>query len=325
MKQNKIFFGIILIIVTALFLVSCIPATPDSNPISIDPALDTNGSTPIGVSAIGSSNNKFAIDVYKLLSKGNNMFFSPTSISTALAMAAEGAKGATYNEMLKVLYLPMNRTERLANIAGLLSSINSKDKNYTLDTANALWVNENYKLLADYTNAIKNYFGGNAVNVNFNNPEDSSKIINSWVEEKTRNRIKDLVPPSAINADTRLIITNAIYFKGKWLESFNKDNTKDSDFWITPKESIKAKMMRSDNLYLKYFSDNSFEAVELPYQGNELSMLILLPRDGSLENLRANLSSEMLEEIKSKMFQTEVIVEMPKFKMETDYNLSWNG
>ena len=223
-------------------------------------ALTDAGST----KAVADANNRFAFDLYSRLAKDNeytssNIFFSPFSLSSALAITYEGARGNTADEIRSVFYLPMNDTMRKEGFSGLNAGINSGDPGYTLRTANALWAEKTYPFLTEYINTAERSYGANITNLDFkSHPEDSRITINTWVENKTEDRIKDLIPAGVIDPMTRLVITNAIYFKGDWVKQFDKNKTTDTEFRIAPGKTLKVPMMqRTDEDAVYLYAENS--------------------------------------------------------------------
>ena len=191
------------------------------------------------------ANNNFAINLYsQYKSEEGNIFFSPFSISVAMAMVYEGANGATKGEIQSVFGFPEDSNLRQTQYLNLVSEINKENKEYKLQMSNALWAAQDFQFLDQYLTTIEQYYGGKVTNLNFKeDPEPSRLIINNWVEEQTNNRITDLIPFGTINDLTKLILTNTIYFKGEWVKPFNEKYTRDGDFWITSNKSIKVPMM----------------------------------------------------------------------------------
>ncbi len=271
--------------------------------------------------SVVNGNNKLAFDLYaRYKSEEGNVFFSPYSISTALAMTYEGAKGKTADEMLKVLHFPKVAKTRREGFAGLYKEVNSEGKKYEMNTANALWAQKDFEFLKKYFSLVEKYYNGNVTNLDFvNETEPSRLVINGWVEKETKDKIRDLIPSGSLNEETRLVLTNAIYFKGTWLKQFNKEHTKEKDFVVSSEKTIKAQMMSltGDGVKFNYAENDTMQMLELPYDGKELSMLVLLPKKPSdLENM---LSSEKLEGWKKGLHEEEVGVYLPKFKFETKY------
>lgn len=306
------------VITAGLFLY---PFPPDQ-----PPQADDAGSTQQGVQTVVDANNQFAFDFYSELNKNQqgNIFYSPYSISAALAMTYEGAKGQTADEMKSVFHFPDNNILR-PNFASIYNDINKKDKKYQLNTGNALWVQQDYSFLENYINTVEKYYGGKAANLDFiEETEKSRQTINSFIEEQTNNKIKDLLPPGSLNALTRLVLTNAIYFKGTWEWEFDKGNTRDQDFKITPDNVVKVPMMYMDNdkATFNYVDIGDLQILELPYKGEDLSMLILLPTEdfGSIES---SLTAEKLVEYKNQMQETKLdAIYFPKFEFDTKYTLN---
>ena len=269
------------------------------------------------------ANNRFAINLYsQYKSEEGNIFFSPFSISTAMAMVYEGAEGKTAKEIKSVFGFPKYDNSRRNQYSNLLSEINKKDNEYALKTANALWAQQNFQFLDDYLTTVEKYYGGKTTNLDFKNEPDSSRlIINNWVEDKTNNKIKDLFPEGSIHPLTRLVLTNAIYFKAEWLIQFDADKTSDENFRVNPDKSIKVPMMQptSQKSTFNYTQNKDLQILEMPYAGEDLSMLILLPLDDNIEALENSFTIEKLTEWKKSLRRRKVNVYIPKFKFETKY------
>ncbi|MCK5283867.1 MAG: serpin family protein [Nanoarchaeota archaeon] len=327
MKQK--IFALIVIAALSIFLYGC-----EKQPVI---TTDDTGSTPEGVKAVVNANNQFAFDLYSELNKAedSNIFYSPYSISSALAMTYEGAKGQTADEMRAVFHFPENSILR-PNFAAIYNDINQGSKAYELNTGNALWVQEDFQFLQDYLTTVEKYYGGKAENLDFvGETEKSRQTINSYIEEQTNNKIKDLIPPGVLSPMTRLVLTNAIYFKGTWEWEFDKGDTRDQDFKITPENIVKVPMMYMDpdKARFNYADIGDLQILELPYKGEEISMLVLLPKQGedydfetgeiitsdyTLEDIE--LTSEKLEEYKAQMKETKLSsIYLPKFEFDTKY------
>jgi serpin B len=278
---------------------------------------------PEGAASVVDANNQFAFELYsQYKSQDGNLFFSPYSISTALAMTYEGARGKTADEMISVFQFPKNDSMRRSGFAVIQNEINKKDKEYNLSSANALWAQKGYKFLDEYMNIVDTYYGGKATNLDFIGDTENSRItINRWVEEHTNNKIKDILPPGVINSLTRLVLTNAVYFKAQWLTPFS-NNTTDKDFRVSLFKTVKVKMMSLDKEVNNYTETDNAQILELPYKGNEISMLILLPKGDNLQALEQSLSANKLKEWRGMLKETELDgVYVPRFKFETKYFL----
>jgi len=284
--------------------------------LSQDSKLDSESN----ISNFVNSSNQFAFDLYSIL-KGEerNIFFSPYSLSTAMAMAYEGARGQTSEEIRQVFHYPEDIEILRRGYAEIINQINKKDKKYELHTANALWAQKNYPFLPEYFKTVEKYYGGKVTNVDFARDTENSRLtINKWVEEQTRNRIKDLIPQGAITPLTRLVLTNAIYFKGDWATQFPKGNTKEAEFRISADKKVRVPLMFIGGRKFNYAENEALQLLELPYAGNELSMLILLPRN-ELSEVEPYLKADKIQDLIKDMRQEEVDVYLPRFKFETKY------
>lgn len=300
---------------TILFLHPYKPTQP--------PKADDTGRTKQGLQEVVNANNQFAFDLYSELTKSEsgNIFFSPYSISSALAMSYEGAKGQTADEIKSVFHFP-EKSVLEPNFAKIYNDINERTDAYELRMGNALWVQQDYPLLTDYMNRVEKYYGGKVANVDFvKETEKSRQTINSFIEKQTNNKIKDLIPKGVIDPSTKLVITNAIYFKGTWLWQFDPKDTREMDFYVSPTNVVKTPMMymKPDKAKFNYADLGDLQILELPYKGDKISMLILLPK-GDLESIESVLTAEKLEEWKNQMQETKLdAIYLPKFELEAKY------
>ncbi|MCK4555225.1 MAG: serpin family protein [Candidatus Aenigmarchaeota archaeon] len=308
-----------LALIAAIFLVVIASGCTNTEaPVVVD-----SSATPEDVNSVVNANNQFAFDLYsEFKDEEDNVFFSPYSISTALAMTYEGAKGETAKEMQTVLHIPEDSTIRMPAFARIYNEINKGDKKYKLSTANALWAQKDYGFLNEYTNNVEQYYGGKVTNLDFvGDTENSRQTINKWVEDQTNDKIKDLIPQGVLNALTRLVLTNAIYFKGTWAMQFDEKNTVDEEFTTSSGQTSKVPMMSltGDDAKFNYAETNEAQILEMSYDGDELSMLILLPKENNLGAFEEALNSEKISEFKSMFKEQRVDVYIPKFKFETKY------
>ncbi|MDD3101841.1 MAG: serpin family protein [Patescibacteria group bacterium] len=287
------------------------------------PVIDDKGSTPEGINSIISANNQFALDLYsQLKSSEGNIFFSPYSISTALAMTYEGARGTTAEEMQLVFHFPVDSNLRRSAFAAIHNQINKPDAKYQLSIANALWAQNDYKFLNDYLATLEQYYAGKATNVDFKNSTEASRqTINKWVEDRTNDKIKNLFPQGSIDSMTRLVLTNAIYFKGTWIKQFEKNKTRDEDFRVSPANTVKISMMqRADkDAKFNYTETDDLQVLEMTYKGDKLSMMVLLPKNEDLSLFENSMSLEKINDWKSKLQEQRVDVFMPKFTFDMKY------
>jgi serpin B len=267
--------------------------------------------------------NQFAFDLYsQLRAKDGNLFLSPYSISTALAMTYAGARTATAQEMAKVLHFALPQEQLHPAYAALISKVTPENaKGYQLSVANALWGKQGYAFEKEFLNTTKTHYGAELTPIDTSNGAGAARQINQWVEEKTNQKIKDLVPPDAITPLTRLVLTNAIYFKGDWATQFKKEATRDGAFFISAGKEISVPLMLQKASF-KFSEDEQLKILELPYVGEQLSMLILLPEkvDG-LAELERTLTSDSLAKLSAGMSKQEVVVTLPKFKMTSQFDL----
>ncbi|MCK9278726.1 MAG: serpin family protein [Methanoculleus sp.] len=331
--------GIIgLLLLAGLITLGCITAgctdMPQTTSGQLTPPAgqETPGPAAKDAGNISAGNNRFAADLYRHFASdpeyaGKNIFFSPYSISSALAITYEGARGTTADEIGSVLHLPQNETLRREGFAGLDAILNSGDENYTLRTANALWAEETYPFLPEYVDVAARWYGANATNLDFvNDSEASRQTINRWVEEKTEDRIRDLLPAGSIDSLTRLVITNAIYFKGTWVNEFDANETSEEEFRVGPNETVLVLMMQrtDEDAVYGYAETETLQVLELPYahgNGTELSMLVLLPKEDNLTAAEEALDAGTLTEIRDSLTDRHVRVFFPKFTLETAYSL----
>lgn len=286
-------------------------------------AIDTYA-TEESVDSLSDAINQFAFSLYSQLSRESedNLFISPYSIFVALAMTYEGAKGQTAQEMYDILGVPQNNETMLCSFGRIYNLLNQK-KEYTLNTANALWTQNDYTFLDEYLEFINNYYMGKATDVDFGDAEQAARIINEWVEKNTGGKIKDLISSGDIDPLTKLILTNAIYFKGTWKYQFNPDDTNNADFEITPGSTVSIPMMSlSESDYdFKYYETEEMQMLELPYKGDKLSMIIILPTENDIVSFENSFTYENFLAWKEQCAETSVQIGLPKFTMETEYNL----
>ncbi|KAJ8368881.1 hypothetical protein SKAU_G00089090 [Synaphobranchus kaupii] len=285
------------------------------------------------MASLGSANTMFALDFYRTLSEtsaSGNIFFSPLSISAALAMVFLGAKGHTAEQMEKVLRFSKGQNVH-SDFQALSSDINKPAALYLLKLANRLYGEKTFNFLPEFLESTQKFYNADLVPLDFTGAaEESRKQINQWVEEQTESKIKELLQPGVISAMTSLALVNAIYFKGSWMHKFNGERTKEMPFKISRFKSKPVQMMYQKDKYpYKYIPEYSLQVVELPYQGDELSMFILLPRSSMFSNTLKKLEKELtLEKIETWTNRdnmergTDIKVRLPTFKLEEEYELS---
>ena len=320
-KRRLWMIGIALLMVTLVPVVAAFFLFP--YPPTRPPKAKDTGSTPQGIQEVARANNQFAFKLYSELVKTEtgNIFYSPYSIFSALAMTYEGARGGTAEEMKTVFNFPGSDVLR-PNFAAIYNRINEASKDYELRTGNALWTQKDYPFLEDYLKTVEEYYGGKAAVLDFiNNAEESRQTINAFIEEQTNHKIKDLIPPGVLDELTRLVLTNAVYFKGDWKIAFNESLTMEEDFWVTSDRSVRVQMMHmkpNETIRFNYADMGDVQIIELPYKGENISMLIILPKN--LEEAESSLTLEKLNEYKAEMKEEKLDeICLPKFELDTKY------
>lgn len=262
-------------------------------------------------------NNDFGFKLYAELPKTQNQFFSPYSITSAFGVLGEASNAKTKEELDNLFGFPSLEL-RKASFANFYNMINNNSSEYKLNTANALWVKKDFVLLSEYVNNADKYYGAKLENIDFSDSEKASNIINKWVEDQTNNKIKNIISKDFIDSYTRIVIANAIYFKGKWLNSFKESNTEEKDFTNDFGKVSKIKMMQLFEEKFRYYDDNYLQAIELPYKGDNLSMLVVLPRKDL--NSMNNFNNSDFNNVLNGLSQETVDLYLPKFKLEVTYN-----
>jgi len=300
------------------------PALSDNEPADKDvPAvLDEAGATSEGIKKAADANDQFAIALYSKIKDEGNVFFSPYSISSAFGMVYEGAAGKTAEEIRSAFGFSDVSSERRASFASIFNQLNDKDAKYDLQLANALWAQKDYAFLSSYIDVLKNSYGAEANSVDFKGSTENVRLeISKWVESKTNNKIKDLFAEGSLNAMTRLVLTNAVYFKGLWESPFEKANTSQQDFYLDSGSKVSVSMMNKKESF-NYAESGGVKVLEMPYQGEKLSMIIFLPAKGSTRSFEESLSFEKIMELRNKLTGADVIVSVPKFKFDKSYSLN---
>jgi len=271
--------------------------------------------------------NPFPFDMYReLASREGNIFFSPYSISAALTMTYIGARGETATEMANVLrfagyedrihhvnWMFQNRFDDIPETQGII------------EIANRLWLERSYELLPEFVTAVERHYGAGVETVDFiTATEEARIIINNWVAENTRDKIKDILQQGDIDSLTRLVLTNAIYFNSNWLHQFDKAHTRDLPFYTGQNQYITTPMMSRTGSF-RYSENADLQWIKIPYTIPNLSMLIFLPREnetftqiGELEN---KLTSDYFLELINQMVYTQISLSMPRFRDEQRYTL----
>ncbi|CAG0935488.1 antithrombin III [Thermoflexales bacterium] len=277
-----------------------------------------------GVEAVVQGNTEFALAFYqKLRTEEGNLFFSPHSISTALAMTYAGARGNTAVQMAQALHCLLEQEQihpAFASLEAQLSDIGRKG-HIQLKVANALWPQVGYPFLEAFLALTKQYYGVRITAVDYGDAETARGIINIWVEEKTENKIQELIPPGLLDALTTLVLVNATYFKGNWASQFDQGRTSNAPFWVTSDKPVQVPMMTQEHEF-RYGESDGLQILELPYAGDDLSMVVLLPQEiDGLTQLEDSLAVENLGLWTRNLWETEVLVSLPRFEIAFPFRL----
>jgi serpin B len=277
-------------------------------------------------------NSAFAFDLYHLLKEEEdegNLFYSPHSISLALAMTYAGARGETEQQIADTLHytLPQDRLHPAFNwldleLASRGEGAEGKDDGgFRLNVANSTWGYKDHTFLPEYLDTLALNYGAGMRLVDFvGDPEGARVAINDWVSDETEERIKDIIPPGAIDEMTRLVLANAIYFNAAWAEPFEEGQTQDGPFYLLDGGQVTVPMMHQTASF-GYAEGAGYQAVELPYDGRELSMVILLPAAGEFESFENSLDAGRVDAIVNDLTYQEIALTMPKFEIESNFSL----
>ena len=282
------------------------------------------------LAALVGGNNAFSFDLYQAL-KGSqgNLFYSPYSISLALAMTYAGARDSTEKQMAGTLHytLPQDRLHQAFNgldqeLSGRGQGAKGKDgQGFRLNIVNAIWGQKGYPFLAQYLDLLAEDYGTGLRTLDFRGAPDASRqTINKWVEDQTEQRIKDLIPPGAIDPLTRLVLTNAIYFNAAWANNFEKNATQPDDFHLADGSTVKVPMMHQTE-HLGYAVGDGYQAVTLPYDGRELEMVVLLPDQGKFAEFEKSLNAGKVTSIINGITPEQVALSLPSYKYESQFSL----
>ena len=280
---------------------------------------------PSQTQALVEGNTAFACDLYaQLRSSPGNLFFSPYSISTALAMTYAGARGDTEAQMAQVLHFGKSQQGLHSTFGALQRQFNqaNKQKGIELNIANALWAQKGHPFLPAFLNVGQREYQASLKLADFTTAAEPARSeINGWVAKQTKDKIKDILPPRSLDSSTRLVLADAIYFKGAWAEPFSKAGTAPQPFHLTATRQADVPLMHHLDT-VRYMENDSFQAVELPYVGAELSLVVLLPRQiEGCGQLEGQLSPAFLSGCLGEMKSQKVELFLPRFKMESGFKL----
>jgi serpin B len=281
------------------------------------------------VQALAEAGNAFGLDLYAELSnrRNANLFLSPISLHTALGMTGAGARGGTGDQMRRVLHSGEKPGSDASAVNAMMDTLNNPrtlegEPAYQLSIANALWIQKNYPLQPAFTAVARDRYRAKVSPVDFLRADAACRTINKWVAGETADKIREIISPRLISNLTRLVLTNAIYFKSAWENPFNKDATQEKPFYRMTGDTLQTPMMHQQDRF-GYLESESLQLLEMPYKGGDLSMIILLPRDREgLNALEAGLTPIRLDAWLREIRSEEVTVTFPRFRFTTDSEIS---
>jgi serpin B len=338
---SRLIFASIATLWVMMTVLSCGGGASEATIGDLDPrislassALNRNASpdtSPTELSELVDGNTAFALDLYKnVKSQQGNIFYSPYSISIALGMTYAGARTETESQMAQTLHFTLSQ-DRLhpafdaldLELAKRADPANSEhDQPLRLVVANSLWGQKDFAFLPQFLDTLALNYGAGLRLVDFQNaPEEGRDAINDWVADKTENKILELIPAGIINSMTRLVLTNAIYFKAAWLSPFKEESTVNGDFQLLDGTKVTVPMMHQIE-ECRYVPGDGWQACEIPYDGRQVSILIMLPDEGRFEEFENSLDAAKFKSITDGLSPFEVQVTLPKFRAESEFMLS---
>jgi len=315
------------LLVLATFLTACTPRPALSLVQSSLPRLTDPPVAPDNLQTLVNGNNAFALDLYHVLAGNDNLIVSPYSISLALAMTYGGARGDTAAQMAQTLHfnLPDEALHAAFNRLDLNLEQNSaaaeQGQAFRLHIANALWAQKDHTFRQEYLDLLAVNYGAGVRLADFAQSEPTRREINQWVSQQTEEKIQDLIPAGALDAMTRLVLVNAIYFKADWETQFDPAATSDAPFYRLDGSQIAVPMMSAELSGVLYGRGDNYQAIELPYQGGTAVMDVIVPDAGQFAALTADLNLEKLNRILGTLQPETVQLRLPKFKFTRDFDL----
>ncbi|XP_048201975.1 serpin I2 [Perognathus longimembris pacificus] len=268
-------------------------------------------------------NAEFAVDLYQAicLSQENNIVFSPLGATVLLGMVQLGAKGKAQQQIRQALKLPETSIgEEFSALKSFFSASSEKKQEFTFNLASALYLQEGFSVKEQYLHGNKEFFQSSTELVDFLDAMVCAETINAWVESKTDGKIKNMFSKEDFGPLTRLVLVNAIYFKGEWKHKFRKENTQLMEFTKKDGSTVKIPMMMAQSkTKYGYFSESSmkYEVLELPYKGDDFSLIIVLPaKDVSMEEVEKRITAHQILKWSSEMQEEEVEMALPRFNIE---------
>jgi serpin B len=324
MDMKKI-ITIAILLLLSISLVACGPSSALADEVKSDKSRDLSPQiSETELAGLLNGNGEFALSLYNMLKdeKDGNLFYSPYSISLMMAMAYAGARGETEQQMADAMEFNLSQEElheAFNYLALQLIQRTSDNANFKLNIVNDVWGQKDYPFLQGYLDVLaENYGAGLKVLDYIHDPEGARQIINDYIYEQTNQLIKDLIPEGSINILTRLVLTNAIYFKADWKNKFNKDSTHDGTFNLLDGSQVTVPMMNQREFF-KVANGQGWQAIELPYEGEKIAMDIFVPEDFSA--YESSMDFVTLSQIMTQMQSVDVLFTMPKFRFSSDFDL----
>lgn len=275
-------------------------------------------------------NSEFALSLYQALrEQGENLFYSPYSISLALAMTYAGARGETEAQMAQAMEFLLSQDQLHPafnaldqELAKLGENVSEEEGDpFRLNIANSIWGQQDFEFLSEFLDILALNYGAGLRLVDFvKATEEARQAINQWVEDQTEEKIKDLIPQGVLDDMTRLVLANAIYFNAAWMNPFDETNTQDGSFYLQDGSDVTTAFMAQEENF-RYAKGDGYQAVELPYVGGNTSMVIFLPDDDQLVSFEKELDSKKVEQILADLEMQNVRLKMPKFEYESSFGL----
>lgn len=280
--------------------------------------------TPEEITSLAEANNRFAFDLYQQLNEDQgNLLYSPYSLFQALTMVYAGARGDTAEQFEQALHYPLT-TDEIHRVSNALNIALSSQKNntaeddraFTLEIANALWAQRDAHIEQAYLDLLSEFYADGMHTLDFSQSQQAADLINRWAQENTNDKIKEIATPNMFNVNTRLALTNAVYFKGAWLLPFRQDRTQKADFTLLNGENVEVEMMMTTE-NLRALKNDQIQVVELQYYDSPVVMDLIAPLEGSWQAFSRSLTSDLLEDYLDQLDKNKVNLSLPKFKIET--------
>jgi len=333
---------LILILLLVSLILSACGRTPVARPDAADPEVVQSSvkraAAPEApredLETLVAGNNAFMVDLYQgIKDQSGNLFTSPYSISSALAMTYAGAREETEQQLAEGMHYTLSQDQLHAAFNALDQILISRSDGelpedggdpFQLNVANAIWGQRDFHFEEDFLDTLARHYGAGLRLLDFiQQPEPSRQVINDWVSQETEEKIQDLIPQGAIDPDTRLVLSNAIYFNAGWLEPFEKDLTEEGTFTTLFGEEVSVPMMaQRDSVTYPYLDGEGFQAVELPYVGGDVAMLVILPDQGEFEVFEEQFSIDTVEGITADLSPRSIALRMPRFEFESEFSLA---